>query len=59
MSGGSEGSSTMLLINETAIVNEGFLEYINNLLNSGEVANLFNREEMEVIETDLRPLATR
>jgi len=33
------------------------MEDINNILNTGEVPNLFNKEELEVIEQDLRPIA--
>lgn len=35
---------------------ESFLEDINNLLNSGEVPNLFEEEDIEQILTTVRPL---
>lgn len=38
---GVEGHSISFLFNDTQIVSESFLEDINNLLNSGEVPNLF------------------
>ncbi len=34
---------------------EGFLEYINQLLMTGEVAGLFPRDELDAILNDLRP----
>ena len=33
------------------------MEDINNILNSGEVANLFLKDELETIEQDMRPIA--
>uniref|UniRef100_A0A7S3HTS3 Dynein heavy chain n=1 Tax=Spumella elongata TaxID=89044 RepID=A0A7S3HTS3_9STRA len=37
---------TVFMIDDTQIVRESFLEDINGILNTGEVANLFNNEEM-------------
>jgi dynein heavy chain, axonemal len=39
------------------IVTESFLEDINNILNSGEVPNLYAADEMEKIVNMVRPLA--
>lgn len=39
----------VFLMNDTQIVKEEFLEDINNLLNSGEVPNLFEGEEYEKV----------
>ena len=58
MSGSQDASTTMFLINDTQIIEESFLEDINNILNSGEVANLFNKEELDTIDADLRNIAT-
>merc|ERR1719428_240815 len=55
--GGKEGKSTMFLFNDTQIINETFIEDINNILNSGEVPNLFPSDEMDRIVNDLRPIA--
>lgn len=40
---------TVFLIGDTQLVNETFLEDINNILNCGEIPNLFNNEEMDSI----------
>merc|ERR1719331_489592 len=55
--GGGEGSPTVFLMNDTQILKEAFLEDINNILNAGEVTNLFPMDEMDRIVGDLRPLA--
>jgi dynein heavy chain len=57
--GGLDGKRTVFLMNDSQILQESFLEDINNILNSGEVPNLFSKEELEVIENDLRPLADK
>ena len=38
---------------------EGFLEYINQLLMTGEVAGLLPKEELESILNDVRPVFKR
>lgn len=38
---------TSFLFNDTQITDEAFLEVINNMLSSGEVANLFKTDEFE------------
>ena len=57
--GGPASKPSLFLISDTQIINESFLEDINNILNSGEVPNLFNKEEIDSIETELRPIAER
>ena len=44
---GTEGNDIVFLFTDTQIVVESFLEDINNILNSGEVPNLIEPEEME------------
>ncbi len=39
---------TVFLMDDTQIVKESFLEDINGILNTGEVANLFNSDEMSM-----------
>ena len=38
---------------DTQILNEGFLEDVNNLLNSGEVPNMLTKEDFDDIAKDL------
>ena len=40
-----DNEKTIFLFSDTQIVKESFLEDINNLLNSGEVPNLFPQDE--------------
>ena len=42
---GVQNKPTVFMIDDTQIVRESFLEDINGILNTGEVANLFNSEE--------------
>jgi len=48
--GGADEIPTVFLMSDTQIVKESFLEDINNILNSGEVPNLFTKEELEEIK---------
>ncbi|CAK8691447.1 unnamed protein product [Clavelina lepadiformis] len=54
---GVEGKDTVFLFTDTQIVQEEFLEDINNVLNSGEVPNLFEKDELEQVLAAIRPLA--
>lgn len=45
----------MFLFNEGQITNERFLTYINDLLSSGEVAELYTSDEKEVVINQVRP----
>eukprot|EP00116_Pleurobrachia_bachei_P000174 sb/3460436/ len=56
-SAGVEGNNTVFLFTDTQIVVEEFLEDINNILNSGEISNLFPPEEFEAIINAVRPKA--
>lgn len=55
--GSGNSKPTMFLFNDTQIINETFLEDINNILNAGEVPNLFPSDEMDRIINDTRPKA--
>ncbi|XP_052869496.1 dynein axonemal heavy chain 6 [Anopheles cruzii] len=46
--------ATVFLITDTQIVHESFMEDINNILNSGEVPNLFEGDEYEKIILNAR-----
>ncbi|KAI8818687.1 dynein heavy chain and region D6 of dynein motor-domain-containing protein [Fimicolochytrium jonesii] len=51
---GQDGKNTVFLLSDTQIKTETFLEDINNILNSGEVPNLFEFDEREKILGELR-----
>ncbi|CAG9323486.1 unnamed protein product [Blepharisma stoltei] len=57
--GGVVPKPSVFLLTDTQIISESFLEDINNILNSGEVPNLFTKEELDPIEQDLRTVAER
>ncbi|OAF69622.1 hypothetical protein A3Q56_02624 [Intoshia linei] len=52
-SAGQKGKPMTFLFTDNEIKDESFLEYMNNLLSSGEVSNLFARDEMDEILQDL------
>ena len=54
---GIKNERTTFLINDNQITNESFLEDVNNLLNSGEIPNLWAIEDKELINNDLRQAA--
>ncbi|XP_004691642.1 PREDICTED: dynein heavy chain 6, axonemal [Condylura cristata] len=54
---GIEDKSMVFLFTDTQIVVEEFLEDINNILNSGEVPNLFEKDELEQVLAATRPRA--
>jgi dynein heavy chain len=53
---GFEETPTVFLISDGQIVKETFLEDINNLLNSGDVPNIFPPEDVEEIIDKMRPI---
>ncbi|XP_018599950.2 dynein heavy chain 2, axonemal [Scleropages formosus] len=50
---GVENKPTVFLFNDTQIVDETFLEDINNILSSGEVPNLYKPDEFEEVQSTL------
>jgi dynein heavy chain len=56
-SAGLENQQLVFLFSDTQIVKESFLEDINNLLNSGEIPNLFPPDEKIAICDELAPKA--
>jgi len=42
---GYEGAPYVFLFSDTQIINESFVEDINNILNNGEIPNLYNAED--------------
>ncbi|OWK63012.1 Dynein heavy chain 5, axonemal [Lonchura striata] len=52
---GQKGKGVVFIFTENEVRDESFLEYINNVLASGEVSNLFARDEIGEITQDLIP----
>lgn len=51
---GVENKPTSFLFNDTQAVEEQFLEIVNNMLSTGEVANLYKSDEMEDVSRLIR-----
>ena len=56
---GGEAKPTLFLITDTQIILEQFLEDINNVLNSGEVPNLFENAEMDEINHAMKSICVQ
>ncbi|XP_068050765.1 dynein axonemal heavy chain 5-like isoform X2 [Anomalospiza imberbis] len=54
-SAGQKGEGVVFIFTDNEVRDESFLEYINNVLASGEVSNLFARDEIGEITQDLIP----
>lgn len=49
---GINNKETTFVFVDTQVVEETFLEDINNMLSSGEIPNLYKPEEMEEVSSD-------
>jgi dynein heavy chain len=49
------GRGVTFILTDAEIKEEGFLEYINQVLSTGQVANLFPKDELDLIVNDIRP----
>ena len=47
------------LFSDSQIVKESFLEDLNNILNTGEVPNIWGPEDYEEILTEMRAIASK
>ncbi|XP_076240945.1 dynein heavy chain 2, axonemal kl-2 [Calliopsis andreniformis] len=56
---GVDNKPTTFLFNDTQVIEEQFLEIINNILSTGEVTNLYKPDEMEEIKKKLMKEATK
>lgn len=52
---GLKDEGILFLFNEGQITNERFLVFINDLLSSGEIADLFTGEDKDAIVNNIRP----
>lgn len=54
---GLEGKQMVFVFTDTQIISESCLEDINNILNGGDVPNIYNMEETDRILMAMRPIA--
>ena len=55
-SSGLDGNQMVFLLTDTQIISESCLEDVNNILNGGDVPNIYNAEEIDRILNGMRPI---
>lgn len=55
MQAGLKNLPTVFLFSDTQIKDESFLEDINNILNSGDVPNIYANDELDKIYNEMKP----
>lgn len=53
---GVEGKKISFALTDSQILNETFIEDINNQLNTGEIPNLLTEDDQSIINNDMRPI---
>ena len=53
---GLKAQKVAFLFTDSEVKEEGFLEYINQILMTGEVAGLFPKDELDLLVNDMRPI---
>ena len=56
---GIKGTPVCFLFTDAEVKDEGFLEYINQILSTGEVSGLFAKDQVDAIIGDMRPVAKK
>lgn len=52
---GVKGQPVCFIFSDAEVKDDAFLEYINQLLMTGEIAGLFAKDELDAIVNDIRP----
>jgi len=47
LSAGCDALKTTFILNDTQIMHESFLEDVNNILNTGEITNIYAKEDFD------------
>eukprot|EP00960_Hanusia_phi_P069522 767109-Hanusia_phi.AAC.3 len=56
---GVQGKPVTFIFTDAEVKEEGFLEYINQILSTGEVSGLFAKDEQDGIVGEMRPIAKK